>query len=98
MLTSKWKPGDVIHWERGFTLVSIGEEKIGIPLKSINIQFEKEKLCDKKKQQLIHRGDNPTSCKETSQGFCSCLFSKVENTHLQDDKRPWTYKHLRMKR
>ena len=28
VLTSQWKPGDVLRWGRGFALVSTGEEKL----------------------------------------------------------------------
>ena len=28
VLTSEWKPGDVLHWIKDFALVSTGEEKL----------------------------------------------------------------------
>ena len=28
ILTSQWKPGEVLYWRRGFVLVSTGEEKL----------------------------------------------------------------------
>ena len=49
VLTSQWKPGDVLHWGRGFALVSIGEEKLWIPPKLIKIPFEKEKPTETEK-------------------------------------------------
>ena len=49
VLTSQWKPGDVLRWGRGFALVSTGEEKLWIPSKLINIQFEEEESLGKEK-------------------------------------------------
>ena len=49
MLTSQWTPGGVLPWERGFALVSTGEEKLWTPSKLIKILFEKEKLLEKEK-------------------------------------------------
>ena len=43
VLTSQWKPGDVLHWGRGFTLVSTGEEKLWIPSKLIKVRSEEKK-------------------------------------------------------
>ena len=43
VLTSQWKPGDVLHWGRGFALVSTGEGKLWIPSKLIKVRFEEEK-------------------------------------------------------
>ena len=43
MLTSQWKPGDMLLWGRGFALVSTGEEKLCIPSKLIKVRFEEEK-------------------------------------------------------
>ena len=39
----------VLPWGRGFSLVSMGVEKLWIPSKLIKIWFEKEKLLDKEK-------------------------------------------------
>ena len=47
VLTSQWKPGDVLHWGRDFVLVSRGEEKLWIPSKLIKFLFEKEKSLEK---------------------------------------------------
>ncbi|CAO2607041.1 Gag-Pro-Pol polyprotein, partial [Lemmus lemmus] len=41
VLTSQWKPEDVLRWGRGFTLVSTGEEKLWIQSKLIKTWFEK---------------------------------------------------------
>ena len=49
VLTSQWKPEDVLCWRRGFSLVSIGEEKLQIPSKLIKIQLEQEKSLEKEK-------------------------------------------------
>ena len=49
VLTSQWKPGDVLHWGRHFALVSTEEEKLYIPSKLIKILFEKEKSLEKEK-------------------------------------------------
>ena len=49
VLTSQWKPGDVLRWGRGFVLVSTGEEKLWIPSKLIKINVEKEKPLEKEK-------------------------------------------------
>ena len=57
VLTTQWKPGDMIHWERGFALVSTEEEKLWIPSKLIKVWFEEEKPLEKEKSQLIYRGD-----------------------------------------
>ena len=43
VLTSQWKPGDVLHWGRGFALVSTGEEKLWMPSKLIKVRFEEKK-------------------------------------------------------
>ncbi|CAO2626045.1 Gag-Pro-Pol polyprotein [Lemmus lemmus] len=43
VLTSQWKPGDVLLLGRDFALVSTGEEKLWIKSKLIKIWFEKEK-------------------------------------------------------
>ena len=47
VLTSQWKPGDMLLWERVFTFVSTGEEKLWIPSKLIKTWFEKEKPLEK---------------------------------------------------
>ena len=44
VLTSQWKPGDVLCWGRGFALVSTGEEKLWIPSKLIKVHFEKREV------------------------------------------------------
>ena len=49
VLTSEWKPGDVLRWGRGFTLVSTEEEKLWITSKLIKIQFKREKPLEKEK-------------------------------------------------
>ena len=49
VLTSQWKPGDVLHRIMGFAHVSIGKGKLWIPSKLMKIQFEKEKPLEKKK-------------------------------------------------
>ena len=49
VLTSQWKPGDVLHWGRGFALVSTGEEKLWIPSKLIKVRFEEKKPLGKEK-------------------------------------------------
>ena len=49
VLTLEWKPGYVLNMGKCFALVSIGEEKPGIPSKLIKIQFEKEKPLEKEK-------------------------------------------------
>ena len=49
VLTSQWKPGDVLHWVKGFPLISTGEEKLWIPSKLIKICFEKEKPIETEK-------------------------------------------------
>ena len=66
VLTSQWKPEDVLRWGRGLVLVSTGEEKLWIPSKLIKIWFEKEKSLEKEKRYHIHRGDNQSGDKETS--------------------------------
>ena len=43
VLTSQWKPGDVLRWGRGFALVSTGEEKLWIPSKLIKVRSEEKK-------------------------------------------------------
>ena len=43
VLTSQWKPRDVLHWGRGFVLVSTGEEKLWIPSKLIKVRSEEKK-------------------------------------------------------
>ena len=40
VLTSQWRPGDVLRWGRGFALVSTGEEKLWIPSNLIKVRFE----------------------------------------------------------
>ena len=65
-MTSEWKPGDMLCWERGFTLVSTGDEKLWVPSELVKIQLEKEKSLDKEKWQTIHKSDNRTGGKETS--------------------------------
>ena len=49
VLTSIWKPGHLLHWGRGFALVSTGEEKLWIPSRLIKIRVEKEKPLDEDK-------------------------------------------------
>ena len=49
MFTSQWKPGDVLHWGRGFALVTTRDEKMWIPSKLIKICFEKEKAIETEK-------------------------------------------------
>ena len=44
MLTSQWKPGDVLYWRRSFVLVSTGEKKLWIPSKLIKILLEEKPL------------------------------------------------------
>ena len=75
VLTSQWKPGDVLHYGRGFALISTGEEKLW---------FEKEKSLETEKKQLIHRDDNHTDGKKPHKGSGRALFlSLQENTHLK---------------
>ena len=49
VLTSQWKPGDVLRWGRGFALVSTGEEKFWIPSKLIKVRSEEKKPLGKEK-------------------------------------------------
>ena len=42
VLTSEWKPERVLHWGRGFTFVSTGEEKLWIPSRLVKIRFKWE--------------------------------------------------------
>ena len=49
VLTSQWKPGDVLRWRRGFSLVSTGEEKLCIPSKLIKVRSEEKKPLGKEK-------------------------------------------------
>ena len=58
VLTSQWRPGDVLRWGRGFALVSTGEEKLWIPSKLIKVRFEEEKPLGKDKGQLIRKDNN----------------------------------------
>ena len=64
VLTSQWKPEDVLCWGKGFAFVSTGEEKLWILSKLIKVQFEEEKPLGKEKRQIIHNGDNHTGGKE----------------------------------
>ena len=49
VLTSQWRPGDVLRWGRGFALVSTGEEKLWIPSQLIKVKSEEKKPLGKEK-------------------------------------------------
>jgi hypothetical protein len=39
VLNSEWKSRNILHWGRGFALVSTGNENLWIPSKLIQISF-----------------------------------------------------------
>ncbi|CAO2636376.1 hypothetical protein LEMLEM_LOCUS23496 [Lemmus lemmus] len=47
VLTSQWKPGEVLRWGRGFALISTGEEKLWISSKLIKVWLEGERTTTK---------------------------------------------------
>lgn len=40
VLAAEWKSGNVSHWGRGCTFVSLGNEKLRVPSKCIQIRFD----------------------------------------------------------
>ena len=93
VLTSQWKPGDVLRWGRGFELVSTGEEILWIPSKFIEVQFEEKKPLGK--ESFLENNSFtriiiiPTVRKtyRLGAGFSSCLHRK--RLIFKGSKGPW---------
>ena len=93
VLTSQWKPGDVLCWEKHLSLVSTGDEKLWIPSKLIKICFEKEKPIETEKWQLIHTGDNHTGGKKRisdgGQGPVLVFTETYSSSKIQETPGDW---------
>ena len=80
VLTSQWKPGDVLHWGRGFALVSTGEEKLWITSKLIDLiwkretSWEREMISHSQRWQSHRRWEYHI---RVGVGFCSCLCREI---------------------